>query len=364
LHHIAVVQNANLSFTRGLIWLEDVHYNAEKFGQHNQREHTFTWDNVGFDGPVLARDLTFDVVDAVSPVANYPGQVNLGWSTQPGAGPQLPIPGVTGIENAAAALVTFNFFHYDAPSAITYVLNGRSHTAAWPYPDKQAGTWRTLALPVALSDVVAGTNTVSIWSDRHMALANVDLLLVGAGPTVGVRDSESASVAATPTPVPPATIPPTPEPTRPPQAAVVGGLLPNPAHAPVNLNGADVEAGQISLRVPAGVVGSGGGELNVLPLDPESVPARAASPQMAKTAFVVTLTDLGTRAQISQPSSPLVLHYHLSQVEIDESSGDLSRFQIVNWSGDDWVPLACTTDAADLDCSVPHLGLFALVLAP
>jgi hypothetical protein len=146
--------------------------------------------------------------------------------------------------------------------------------------------------------------------------------------------------------------------------AVVGSLLPNPSHATVNLNGADLEAGQIALRVPAGVVASSGGELNVLPLDPESVPAPAASPQLTNATFVVTLTDLRTRAQILQPSSSLVLRYHLSQVEIDQSSGDLSRFQIVNWSGDEWVPLECTTDAADLDCSVPHLGLFALVFAP
>ena len=32
LKHIAVVTNANLSFTRGLIWLQDVHYNADKGG--------------------------------------------------------------------------------------------------------------------------------------------------------------------------------------------------------------------------------------------------------------------------------------------------------------------------------------------
>jgi hypothetical protein len=181
LHHIAVVENANLTFTRGLIWIEDVHYNADKFGQHNQREHTFAWDNVGFDGPALARDLTFDVGDALAPVANYPGQVNFGWRTQPGAGPQLSIRGVTNIENATAAIVTMYFFHQDVPNVITYVVNDHLHTATWPYPEATAGTWRTLAVPVPLSEVVAGTNTVSIWSDKDMALANVDILLVGAG---------------------------------------------------------------------------------------------------------------------------------------------------------------------------------------
>ena len=30
--HIATIPNANLSFTRGLVWIEDAHYNGDKFG--------------------------------------------------------------------------------------------------------------------------------------------------------------------------------------------------------------------------------------------------------------------------------------------------------------------------------------------
>ena len=73
---MATIANANLTFTRGLIWIEDAHYNANKFGCHCQAQHTFTWDNVGFDGPVVARDLAFDANDAMKPLAN--GQINLG----------------------------------------------------------------------------------------------------------------------------------------------------------------------------------------------------------------------------------------------------------------------------------------------
>src|SRR5207244_6108016 len=60
---LATVVKASLGFTRGLVWLEDVHYNANKDIGGNQKLqglHTFTWDNVGFDGPLLARDLGFD----------------------------------------------------------------------------------------------------------------------------------------------------------------------------------------------------------------------------------------------------------------------------------------------------------------
>ena len=56
--HIAKITDANLSFTQGLVWLEDVHYNADKsLRTPLQHDHTFTWDNVAFDGPRVARDL-------------------------------------------------------------------------------------------------------------------------------------------------------------------------------------------------------------------------------------------------------------------------------------------------------------------
>src|SRR5260370_40190771 len=43
-----------MPLTRGLVWMEDVHYNAGKYS--NQGNHTFAWDNFGFDAPILARD--------------------------------------------------------------------------------------------------------------------------------------------------------------------------------------------------------------------------------------------------------------------------------------------------------------------
>jgi hypothetical protein len=64
---ISVITNMTLSLTRGLVWMEDVHYNGDKDGP-DQGTHTFTWDNFGFDGPTLPRDLAFDVADRMVPV--------------------------------------------------------------------------------------------------------------------------------------------------------------------------------------------------------------------------------------------------------------------------------------------------------
>jgi len=56
------------TFTQGLVWLDDVHYNARKAIEPcacgTQFDHTFAWDNLGFDGPKTYRDLGFDIPDA------------------------------------------------------------------------------------------------------------------------------------------------------------------------------------------------------------------------------------------------------------------------------------------------------------
>ena len=75
---LAVISNMSLTLTRGLMWMEDVHYNGDKDGP-DQGTHTFTWDNVGFDGPTLPRDLAFDAPDnlAAGPRLSRPAQPGL-----------------------------------------------------------------------------------------------------------------------------------------------------------------------------------------------------------------------------------------------------------------------------------------------
>jgi hypothetical protein len=183
LKHIAVVNNANLSFTRGLVWLLDAHYNAEKGGGLTQ--HTFAWDNLGFDGPVLARDLAFDAPDALQPTSDG---LNLGWASPQNVGSSFSIPNVGGIGNASAGLLTFEFYNYDAPKTLTYVVNGHAQTINWPFPDTNGYFTRSLAVPVPLSEVVSGTNTINIYSaEQSLVVSNVDLIMVGAGGVVSPR---------------------------------------------------------------------------------------------------------------------------------------------------------------------------------
>lgn len=189
---IAVIDNMALTLTRGLIWIEDVHYNGDKDGP-DQGTHTFTWDNVGFDGPVIARDLTFDVLDALAPVGGYPGLFNLGWPVFPSDSEPLTltVPGVYNLSQAAGALLTFNYSTYN-PVTVSYRVNdGAWHDEPWPFGacytqnDFVLCGAKTIAVPVDLADVRYGTNTVQFRSSDATAIANVDLILQGAGGVVG-----------------------------------------------------------------------------------------------------------------------------------------------------------------------------------
>ncbi|HEY2345688.1 MAG TPA: hypothetical protein VGH80_07380 [Xanthomonadaceae bacterium] len=189
LKKIAVITRMSLGLTRGLVWLEDVHYNGDKDGT-DQGTHTFTWDNLGFDGPVLPRDLAYDVPDAMAPIEGYPGLLNMGWNlpTAKDVTPlTLHVHDVAHIADAAGALLTFNYSSYN-PVTVSYRLNyGAWHQQPWPFGacytqnDFVLCGSKTIAVPVALSEVKAGTNTIQFRSSDATAIANVDLILQGAG---------------------------------------------------------------------------------------------------------------------------------------------------------------------------------------
>lgn len=180
LRRIATITNAGLTLTRGLIWLEDVHYNADKSPTiwPTQREHTFSWDNVAFDGPFTYRDFAFDAPDNTTPGAN--GSVNLGKYSNANAQSSWSVPGLPANPQAAAARVLFSFNSENRPNptVINVTVNGHVHSVPWPYPDQLIYSWRTFAVTIPLTDLIAGTNVVQLGSNVAEVFANVDIVLV------------------------------------------------------------------------------------------------------------------------------------------------------------------------------------------
>jgi hypothetical protein len=183
LRKIATATNANLSFSRGLIWLEDVHYNADK-GESgstvpSQRQHTFVWDNVAFDGPFTYRDFSYDALDA-----NQPGPANNAWNlgklSSPDQTSSWSVLYLPANPQAEMVRVLFNF-HNEAnrpPTVLNVNVNGNAHSVPWPYPDQITNTWRTFAVTVPITDLVTGTNLVQIGSNQYQITSNVNIVLV------------------------------------------------------------------------------------------------------------------------------------------------------------------------------------------
>jgi hypothetical protein len=180
LRRIAVVTNANLSFTRGLIWLQDAHYNADKAetGPNglSQRQHTFVWDNVAFDGPFTYRDFSYDALDANQPARG--NTVNLGKVSSANQAASWDVLNIPANPKASSARVLFNFYQESPSRMINVIVNGHTHSTPWPYPDTQSSRMRALAVTIPITDLVSGTNVVQIGADRDMVTSNVNIVLV------------------------------------------------------------------------------------------------------------------------------------------------------------------------------------------
>jgi len=180
LRHIATVTNANLSFTRGFIWLEDVHYNADKGDvppAPSQRQHTFSWDNAAFDGPFTDRDFAYDALDNTVPGPN--GAINLGKLALPNQTSSWNVLNVPANPQASAVRVLFDFNEENRPNptVLNVIVNGNAMSVPWPYPDQLTYTWRTLAVTIPIKYLVPGTNVVQLGANTAEVFANVDIVL-------------------------------------------------------------------------------------------------------------------------------------------------------------------------------------------
>jgi len=172
--------------TRGLVWIEDVHYNGNKF--NHQQTNTFSWDNVAFDGPVLPRDLGFDVLDATSRGAaaeNGLPTYNIGYYIPGGGTLKLTIPRVVRLGHAAGSLLEFTYWAENRQT-ITYSLNHhRALRFRWPFGNQATYVSETAAMPVSLGNLRDGANALVLRTSdpAGVAIASVDLILQGAGGT-------------------------------------------------------------------------------------------------------------------------------------------------------------------------------------
>jgi hypothetical protein len=185
---LAVADNLALTFTRGLVWLNDVHYNARKAvepcGCGTQYNHTFAWDNLAFDGPKTYRDLGFDVPDANVPGAPAPeGDATRRTGYLVGTGPiTLNVPGVRRDQPPTGALVAMNTYSFGTTIPSISINGGPWIDTAWP-SWAQTFFWMSIGIPVPLDQIKDGANTLSFKSTHgSTTIANISIILIAAAP--------------------------------------------------------------------------------------------------------------------------------------------------------------------------------------
>ena len=197
---LRLVGDAELSMplTQGLVWMEDVHYNGNKYCPQVtcQQSDTFTWANLAFDGPVLPRDLGFDAPDS-GVYWNAIGQYGTAQNGQPTRDLCYYIPAngtqsfnwsnVSGVGNASGALLVLNYTAAGGET-ITYNVNGSNNTYnnGSTVDSGTGNAAQTLALPIPVSQLRNGANTITLSTNDPggTIVGNLDIILQGAGGTV------------------------------------------------------------------------------------------------------------------------------------------------------------------------------------
>lgn len=222
---VATADNLNLPLTQGYVTFEHASANREKFGFTDPSLSTYHWHNIGFDGPTIPQDRGYDVPDALTPSGGGNGDINLGYAVFQSAGyhggPQTSSGGVftcctdinsnfpftkvnpftlngVDVSNPTGATLNMNVFSLDDGISILYQLNGNPWRVYSNSAYLNSGK-RTISIPVTLSDLKSGTNTLDISSQnvqdpQGIVISNIDLTVF----TSVVTPAQSAPPSSAP----------------------------------------------------------------------------------------------------------------------------------------------------------------------
>jgi hypothetical protein len=132
----------------------------------------------------------------------------------------------------------------------------------------------------------------------------------------------------------------------------------------VDANGGQLASNRVTLTMPADAIESSSAALSLVLLDPAGVPQPSGGFQLGRGAFLIALSDLSTGGLISQFANPMSIDYRFTPDEVNLAGGDLSRLRIATLIDDKWVALSCAATSSALQCLVPHLSMFAVIVAP
>jgi hypothetical protein len=186
-----------LSFSRGYVHFTTHNHATLKYSDDTMDAWVARWDNLGFDGPVLAgMTREYEALDSLTPTAS--GKMNVAYrlaDVAQGPAQTIEIDGVdiAGVTSAKIALQNWALHFAGSEPPAGYALNYRLNGGVWKARTlsaselqmmvdlSNAGT-RSIMLDVDVADLVAGTNQLQFTATNAdmgypPVVLNIDLIL-------------------------------------------------------------------------------------------------------------------------------------------------------------------------------------------
>jgi hypothetical protein len=189
---IAYAENLTIPLEKGYVSFQHTHYNANKANSAcpdpntncpiTHAYTTYHWDNIGFDGPKLPTPRAYEIPDTLLPWRDT-GWTNIGYSLASSgmiadianSPTSVTLDGVD-LTGATDAVLTMNAWFFRPGDSIIYRFNGGAwRTWNHPFPTSEDAA-RGVVIPVALTDLKAGANTLEMKSATgNVVIANAEL---------------------------------------------------------------------------------------------------------------------------------------------------------------------------------------------
>jgi hypothetical protein len=142
--------NVKLPFSRGYVHISTHNHATLKYSDgHSMDAWTTRWDNVGFDGPIIANQREYEIPDALVAAQGTQVVMNIGYRVADlAAGPAqtLHFKAVT-LSDATSAQLSLSAWYNNAPGIDNYVLHYRFNQGPWHDHPLDAGEKTSITAP-------------------------------------------------------------------------------------------------------------------------------------------------------------------------------------------------------------------------
>ena len=160
--------------------MEHSHYNACKDGTPGVTctdDQTYHWHGVGFDGPVLPTERSYQVQEPLTPTTE--GTIPAVVYSYPSTSQSFTLQNVDLSNSVSASLTLTHWSDGGKTTSFQYRVNGKSwHTFDNTHMGAGGSGWFYAVTNIPLNELVSGANTLELQNAVNIQkYANIDLLV-------------------------------------------------------------------------------------------------------------------------------------------------------------------------------------------